>query len=72
MGSPYLSGGIVLLTASASFGPFSDGKSDTYGYAGGGFEYRASGGFLFRGTIYGLFGDEGFAIWPGLSIGYSF
>ena len=71
-GSPYFTGGAVLVTSSVESGPFSDSKSDRYGYAGLGFEYRSTGGFLFRGTAYGLFNGGSFIIWPGLHIGYSF
>jgi hypothetical protein len=71
-GSPFLTGGLVIVTASVDSGPFSDSDSDTYGYAGLGFEYRADGGFIFRGTAYGLIAGGGFFIWPGLHIGYAF
>ena len=71
-GSPFLTGGIVLVTASVESGPFSDSESDNYFYAGLGFEYRADGGFIFRGTAYGLIGGGSFFIWPGLHIGYAF
>lgn len=68
-GSPFVTGGVVLLTGTADSGPI---ESATYGYAGFGFEYRASGGFLFRGTAYGLIAGGEFFIWPGLHIGYAF
>lgn len=71
-GSPYLTGGVVLVTTSVESGPFSDSESGSYGYAGLGFEYRSSGGFLFRGTAYGLFSGGNFFIWPGLYVGYAF
>ena len=68
-GSPFLTGGIVVLTGSADSGPI---ESATYGYAGLGFEFRSTGGFLFRGTAYGLIAGGQFFIWPGLHIGYAF
>jgi hypothetical protein len=68
-GSPFVTGGLVALTGTADSGPI---ESATYGYAGVGFEYRASGGFLFRGTAYGLIAGGEFLIWPGLHIGYAF
>jgi hypothetical protein len=71
-GSPFITGGGVLVTASVKSGPFSDSASDTYTYAGFGFEFRSTGGFLFRGTAYGLFSSGSFFIWPGLHIGYAF
>ena len=71
-GSPFLTGGLVFVTTSVESGPFSDSASDSYGYAGLGFEYRATGGFIFRGTAYGLISEGSFFIWPGLHIGYAF
>lgn len=71
-GSLFVTGGGVILTGSVDSGPFSDSATDTYGYAGLGFEFRSAGGFTFRGTAYGLFGSGGYFIWPGLSIGYAF
>ena len=68
-GSPFVTGGVVALTGSADSGPI---ESATYGYAGLGFEYRSGGGFLFRGTAYGLIAGGEFFIWPGLHIGYAF
>lgn len=68
-GSPFITGGVVALTGTADSGPI---ESATYGYAGFGFEYRSSGGFLFRGTAYGLVAGGEFVIWPGLHIGYAF
>jgi len=71
-GSLYLTGGLVLVTASFDVGPFDDKSSDTYSYLGLGMEYRSQGGLLFRGTAYGLIAGGGFFIWPGLSVGYAF
>ena len=68
-GSPFLTGGIVVLTGSSDSGPI---ESATYGYAGLGFEFRSTAGFLFRGTAYGLIAGGEFFIWPGLHIGYAF
>ncbi len=69
-GSLYLTGGGTLVTAGTDSGPFED--STNFGFAGLGFEFRAEGGFTFRATAYGLFSGDGFFIWPGLSLGYSF
>lgn len=66
--SPCIGGGIVIVTASTSSGPFSGGASGSYGYIGPGFEFRSSGGFLFRGTVYFLVRD-GFFVWPGVQLG---
>jgi len=71
-GSPFITGGIVFINASFDSGPFDDSASSSYTYAGLGFEYRAEGGFLFRGTAYGLISDGSFFIWPGLHVGYAF
>jgi hypothetical protein len=71
-GSPFIAGGITVVTASVDSGPFSDSESTSYGHAGLGFEFRSPGGFLFRGTAYGLFSGGSFFIWPGLHVGYAF
>jgi hypothetical protein len=71
-GSLYVAAGGVFLNASTDSGPFSDSGSTSYGYAGLGFEYRAEGGLLFRGTAYGLIAGGSFFIWPGLTVGYAF
>ena len=68
-GSPFLTGGVVVATGFFNSGPI---DSETFGYAGFGFEYRSTAGFLFRGTAYGLFFDGEFVIWPGFHIGYAF
>lgn len=68
-GSLFLTGGIVVLTGSSDAGPI---DSETYSYAGFGFEYRSDGGLLFRGTAYGLISSGEFFIWPGLHVGYAF
>ncbi|MBD3179425.1 MAG: hypothetical protein GF417_07335 [Candidatus Latescibacteria bacterium] len=71
-GSPFLTGGVVIISASVDSGPFDDSIADAYSYAGLGFEYRAEGGFIFRGTAYALIADDSFFIWPGLHVGYAF
>jgi hypothetical protein len=71
-GSLFLAAGAVLVSASVTDGPFSDSGTDSYGYAGLGFEFRSSGGFMFRGTAYGLFSGGEYFIWPGITIGYAF
>ena len=67
--SPFLTGGVVLLTSATDSGPV---ESVTYGNVGLGFEYRSPGGFLFRGSIYTLFAEGDFLIWPGLQVSYAF
>lgn len=69
--SPCISAGIVAVTAPTDSGPFSGDNSASYGYIGPGFEYRSSGGFMFRGTIYFLIRD-GFFVWPGVQLGIAF
>ncbi|MGH7544753.1 MAG: hypothetical protein ACREKI_01060 [Gemmatimonadota bacterium] len=72
-GSLYVTGGAVLLTASSDAGPFGEEEAaDFYGQVGLGFEFRSTGGFLIRGTAYGLFAEGEYFIWPGLSVGYAF
>jgi hypothetical protein len=70
-GTIYLTGGAVLVSASTTSGPF-DNATDFYGNVGLGFEFRSAGGFLFRGTAYGLFANGGYFIWPGITLGYAF
>ena len=69
--SPCIAGGLVAVTSSTGSGPFSSDESASYAYIGPGFEYRSSGGFLFRGTLYFLVRD-GFFVWPGAQIGIAF
>lgn len=71
-GSPFVTGGLVLINASVDSGPFDESTSNTYTYLGAGFEFRAEGGFIFRGTAYGLLSEGNFFIWPGLTVGYAF
>ena len=70
--SPYIGGGIVVVTASTGSGPFDLSGSATYGYVCPGFEYRSEGGFLVRGTVYALIAEGGFFVWPGLTVGIAF
>jgi hypothetical protein len=69
-GSLYLTGGFTIASAGTDSGPFEN--TGTYGYAGLGFEFRATTGFIFRGAAYGLFSGDGFFIWPGLTLAYCF
>lgn len=79
----YLTAGLDVGFASASlntsstglFGSSSTSASSTavIPHVGGGYEYRADGGFLFRLAAYGLFvPGVGIAIWPGLTLGAAF
>jgi hypothetical protein len=69
--TPYISGGFMYVTADTDAGPF-DGEGGFYGYVSPGFEYRSSGGFVFRGGIYIIIVSGEAIVWPGLSLGYSF
>lgn len=69
--SPCLGFGIVGLTASTDHGPFDESESGSYFYAGPGFEYRSSSGFILRGTMYFLIKND-FFIWPGAQLGIAF
>jgi len=70
--SPCLSAGIVYVSAGTDAGPFGgDSTSGVYFYAAPGFEYRMSGGFLFRGSVNFLI-KNGFFVWPGLTLGIAF
>lgn len=69
--APCIGFGVVFLTAPSSSGPFGRDNSTSYAYVGPGFEYRSTGGFLFRGTIYFLIRD-GFVVWPGAQLGVAF
>jgi len=70
--SPYISGGLVWVSAGTDAGPFEGGNSGVYFYASPGFEYRMSGGFLFRGGVYFLIRGSGFFVWPGITLGIAF
>jgi hypothetical protein len=69
--SPYLSGGVVWVTADTDAGPL-DGEGNFYGYVSPGFEFRSMGGFVFRGGVYLLFIKGAFLVWPGISLGIAF
>ncbi|MDD4857225.1 MAG: hypothetical protein PHD74_03865 [Candidatus Krumholzibacteria bacterium] len=69
-GSVYLTGGVTIVTAGTDSGPFDD--STSFGFIGVGFEFRAETGFTFRGTAYSLLSNDGFFIWPGLTLAYAF
>jgi hypothetical protein len=69
--APCISAGFVAVTAQTGAGPFSSDASTAYLYAGPGFEYRSSGGFVFRGSLYFLIRD-GFFVWPGVQVGIAF
>jgi hypothetical protein len=69
--SPCLGAGFVFASASTDAGPFSGSSSGSYGYIAPGFEYRSSGGFLFRASINFLVSD-GFFVWPGFQFGIAF
>ena len=70
--SPCLAAGIVYVSAGTDAGPFGgDSESGVYFYASPGFEYRMSGGFLFRGSVNFLI-KNGFFVWPGLTLGIAF
>ena len=66
--SPFLTGGTVLVTGDT----FDDDLGTVVGYVGLGFEFRGESGLLFRGSLYSLFDEGEFLIWPGLNVGYAF
>ena len=70
-GSPFIAGGINIVTATMDSGPFGDDNTDSFFYLGLGFEYRSPAGFLFSGTAYGLVAGGTVFIWPGLHVGYA-
>jgi len=70
--SPYLSAGIGWASAATSSGPFDESGSSIYFYVSPGFEYRASGGFVFRGGVYLIVIKKSFWIWPGLTFGIAY
>ena len=69
--SPFIAGGLVFVTAGTNAGPFSGGGSGVYFYASPGFEYRMTGGFVFRGGVNFLI-RHGFFVWPGIQLGIAF
>jgi hypothetical protein len=68
--TPYLSGGLVWLSAGADV--FDASESVVYYYISPGFEFRSPGGFLFRGGVNFLIIEGGFWIWPGIQVGIGF
>ncbi|HSA95542.1 MAG TPA: hypothetical protein VLJ16_05795 [Acidobacteriota bacterium] len=69
--SPYLSGGIVYISAGTDSGPLDVTGSGVYFYASPGFELRMAGGFVFRAGVNFLI-KNGFFVWPGLHLGIAF
>jgi hypothetical protein len=69
--SPYLSGGLVWISAGTDAGPFSGAASGVYFYVSPGFEFRSTTGFVFRGGVNFLI-KSGFWVWPGLQLGIAF
>jgi hypothetical protein len=69
--SPYLSGGLVWLSASTDSGPFEDSGTGVYFYVSPGFELRMAGGFVFRAGVNFLI-KHGFFVWPGIHLGIAF
>lgn len=69
----FATGGLDFVIVS---GELSSGGSDSgvgaFGTAGAGYEFRGTGGFLFRAAPYLLFGAGGVAITGGLSFGAAF
>jgi hypothetical protein len=71
--APFATAGAVLISGGTDAGPFSaTNATGSYGYAGLGVEGRTNGGFLVRGTFYGLGATGTFLLWPGLQMGYAF
>ena len=71
--APCLSAGVVYVSSGTDAGPFDrESESFVYFYAGPGFEYRASGGFVLRGSVNFLIKDSSFFVWPGLTMGIAF
>jgi hypothetical protein len=68
--SLYLSPGVVFVAAgSPSQGDFA---STVLGVVEIGYQYQSATGFMIRPGFDILFGDGGFLVWPGFSIGASF
>ncbi len=73
--SGFIVGGVVGVTQSGGYVAsrlFSKSNSTTYGYVGPGVEYRASTGFLMRGTLYFLILGGEVHSWPGVQFGMAF
>jgi len=67
----FATGGANLMFASGSFGEDSKvSGSGIAGVIGGGYEYRADNGFLFRAAPY-VFVGKASGAWLGLSLGYT-
>lgn len=69
--APCLSGGIVYITAQTDAGPFDASDSGVYFYASPSFEYRSTGGFVFRAGVTFII-KEKFFVWPSLTLGVAF
>jgi hypothetical protein len=67
--APTLSAGIVYVTEGWNSGSFT--VHGVYFYATPGFEYRASGGFVFRGGVNFLIANR-VKIMPGIALGIAF
>ncbi len=71
--SPYISGGLVYVSAATDAGPLDVSTgSAVYFHVTPGFELRLAGGFVFRGGVNILFRDSFFFVWPGLALGIAF
>ena len=69
--SPCIGGGVVYVTADTDAGPFEASGSGFYFYVTPGFEFRMSGGFVFRGGV-NLLVKHRFFVWPGVALGIAF
>jgi hypothetical protein len=68
----YVTGGVDFVSARFDGGGWKFSNSGLALTGGGGYEYRADNGFLFRGALYLLVGGGDVHIWPGLSAGFTF
>jgi|GEM_PF-3304992 len=68
----FLTAGADLVMLSASLSGYQLGASGLAPIAGGGYEYRGPGGFLFRGTGYLVVGTVSSTATIGLTFGYAF
>lgn len=68
----FLTGGLDIVAASATLAGDTVGASGAVPIIGGGWEYRGSGGFVFRLPGYILIGNGGTLFWIGLGFGVSF
>jgi hypothetical protein len=69
--SPFIAGGLVFASAGTNAGPGDISGSTVYFYVSPGFEYRMTGGFLFRAGVNFLI-KHGFYTWPGIQLGICF